>query len=247
MSTRTQNYTMSSLATDGPKGSVDSAVTVLGQDGGAATVNATLLYRLDRAKATDVYRNLGRNYGPALVRPTARGCVRESFTKYPITTAASTASAAIEDSIAQCIKTKLESVGLNLQAFQLRSITLDPNVQSAVTLKVAAQQKLQQQLFDVATAQKQADITRIQALATNQQALIAECGGHTASTTINGQPDQTIIPNVSGQCTSSVLTQPYLQLQYIQALNNLAATGKGTTVVLPFGQNVTPLVTVPTG
>src|SRR5579862_6026785 len=38
MSTRTQNYTMSSLASDGPKGSVDSAVTVLGKDGGTASV-----------------------------------------------------------------------------------------------------------------------------------------------------------------------------------------------------------------
>src|SRR5204863_819824 len=65
MSTRTQNYTMSAAKTDGPPGSVDRAVTVLGKDGGAATVNATLLYRLARAKATDVYRNLGRNYVPS--------------------------------------------------------------------------------------------------------------------------------------------------------------------------------------
>src|SRR5947207_5681004 len=71
MSTRTQNYTMSSLPSDGPRGSVDSAVTVLGRDGGSATVNATLLYLLDRSKATDVYRNLGRNYGPSYVRPAA--------------------------------------------------------------------------------------------------------------------------------------------------------------------------------
>ncbi len=94
MSTRTQNYTMSALAGDGPAGSVDSAVTVLGSDGGSGTVNATLLYRVDRSKATDVYRSLGRNYGPAFVRPVARGCIRDAFTKYGIVDGASTKSAA---------------------------------------------------------------------------------------------------------------------------------------------------------
>jgi len=247
MSTRTQNYTMSTSTSDGPKGSVDSAVTVLGRDGGSASVNATLLYRLDRPHATDVYRSLGRNYGPALVRPTARGCVRSEFTKYPMTSGASTASAVIEAGIADCIKTKLESVGLQLQAFQLRSVTLSQNVQNAVDAKVQAQQKLEQQLFDVATAEKQADITRIQALATYQQALIAECGGKPGTTTVGGQTDETIVPNATTQCTSSALTQPFLQLEYIQALQAIAASGKGTAVVLPFGQNVSPLISVPTG
>src|SRR5689334_23091034 len=51
MSTRTQNYTMSASKTDGPPGSVDSAVTVLGKDGGSATVNATLLHPRMRSTA----------------------------------------------------------------------------------------------------------------------------------------------------------------------------------------------------
>src|SRR5689334_18441070 len=129
MSTRTQNYTMSSSASDGPQGSVDGAVPVLGKDGGGATVNATLLYRLDRTKASDVYRNIGRNYSSSIVRPTARSCIRAEFTKYGIADGASIDSGAIEDNIAACIKAKLESVGLLLQAFQLRSVALGTNVQ----------------------------------------------------------------------------------------------------------------------
>src|SRR5439155_1708384 len=111
MSTRTQNYTMSSLKTDGPPGSVDSAVTVLGQDGGSATVNATLLYRVDRSKATDVYRNLGRNYGPSFVRPTARRCIRDAFTKYGIVAAASINSGTIDNNVASCVKDNLATSG----------------------------------------------------------------------------------------------------------------------------------------
>jgi len=242
MSTRTQNYTMSALKTDGPPGSVDSAVTVLGRDGGSATVNATLLYRLDRSKATDVYRNLGRNYGPALVRPTARGCVRSAFTQFPVTAAASTASGAIQDSIASCVKDKLESVGLQLQAFQLRSVALDPNVQTAVTAKVAAQQKLEQQAFDEATAQKLADILRIQAQATRDQVQIVQCGGHPGTETVNGASVTTIVPN---QCAGAGLTDAYLRLAYIQALQAIATSGKASTIIVPAGQ--APLISVPSG
>jgi regulator of protease activity HflC (stomatin/prohibitin superfamily) len=246
MSTRTQNYTMSSAKTDGPPGSVDSAVTVLGKDGGSATVNATLLYRLDRSKATDVYRNLGRNYGPSLVRPTARGCVRSAFTQYPVTAAASTASGTIQDNIAACIKDALESAGLQLQAFQLRSVTLGSNVQQAVDLKVQAQQKLFQQAFDEATALKQADILRIQAQATSDQERIVQCGGHLGTITVSGgQKIQTIVPNAADQCNGLGLTNAFLQYAYIQALNNLATTGKGTTIIVP--KDLSPVVTVPSG
>jgi regulator of protease activity HflC (stomatin/prohibitin superfamily) len=245
MSTRTQNYTMSSSAKDGPAGSVDSPVAVLGKDGGAANVNATLLYRIERDKASEVFRNLGLNYSTSIVRPTARACVRLEFTKYDMADAASTASGTIEDNIAACVKEKLESAGLLLQAFQMRGISLGSTLQAAVDAKVAAQQKLQQQLFDVATAQKQADIQRIQALATNDQAVIAECGGRPGSTTVNGQTVQTIIPNPQAECTKSALTDAYLQFAYIQALNNLAKSGNSSTVVVPFGQNVSPLISLP--
>ena len=244
MSTRTQNYTMSSSANDGPAGSVDSPVAVLGEDGGAATVNATLLYRVDRDKASDVYRNLGRSYATAVVRPTARSCVRAEFAKYPVAEAASTASGSIEDNVGACVKDKLESAGLLLQAFQLRGVTLDPSVAKAVAAKVAAQQTLLQQAFDQATALRKAEIVRIQAKATSDQEQIVQCGGHFATVTINDKDIQTIVPNEPGKCTSSGLTDAYLQYAYIQALNNIATSGNANVIISPNGQ--APLFTVPT-
>jgi regulator of protease activity HflC (stomatin/prohibitin superfamily) len=246
MSTRTQNYTMSSTPGAAPKGSLDSAVTVLGRDGGTATVNATLLYRLDRSKATDVYRNLGRNYGPALVRPIAQGCLRAAFAQYNITDGASTASATVESNIAACIKGQLQSVGLLLQAFQVRSVTLSPSVQTAVNLKISAQQKLFQQAFDEATALKQADIQRIQAQATSDQERIVQCGGHLGTITVSGgKTVQTIVPNSPDQCNGLGLTNAFLEYSYIQALNNFATSGKSSTIVLPSGQS--PIISVPAG
>jgi regulator of protease activity HflC (stomatin/prohibitin superfamily) len=243
MSTRTQNYTMSSSKSDGPSGSVDSAVTVLGSDGGSGTVNATLLYRVDRSRATDVYRSLGRNYGPAFVRPVARGCIRDAFTKYGIVDGASTKSATIQNDVAVCVKEKLQSVGLLLQSFQLRSVTPSSAVQAAVDAKVQAQQKLFQQAFDEATALKQADIVRIQAQATSDQERIVQCGGHIGQITVDGKQVSTIVPNDPDKCNGLGLTNAFLQYAYIQALNNLATTGKATTIIVP--KDLSPVITVP--
>ncbi len=243
MSTRTQNYTMSSSGNDGPSGSVDGSVAVLGRDGGAATVNATLLYRMDRAKATDVYRNLGRDYPTSVVRPTARSCIRLEFTKYGVADAASTASGTIEDNVAACIKEKLESEGLLLQAFQLRGVSLGTSVQQAVDAKVAAQQKLFQQAFDEATALKQADIRAIQAQAVSNEERIVQCGGHTGTIKVNGKDIQTIVPNPPDQCDGLGLTQAYLQFAYIQALREFASSGKASTIVVP--KDLSPLISLP--
>src|SRR4051794_11078462 len=232
ISTRTQNYTMSSDKNDGPKGAVDGSVQVLGQDGGAASVNATVLYRVDPDKATMVYRNLGTNYANAVVKPAARGCVRLVFARYPVVNAATTSGNTVESDVAHCMKDKLVPQGLLLADFQLKQVTIDPQLASAVSQKVAAQQLQQQQAFDVLTAQKQADIKRIQALATYDQALLIQCGGKATMTTA-ASGTQTVIPNLPSACDNK-LTPAFLQFSYIQALQALAA-GKGTsTLVLPF-------------
>ena len=245
MSTRTQNYTMSSTSTDGPKGCVDGAVQVLGQDGGAATVNATVLYRLDPTKATTVYRKLGRNYSASVVRPAARGCVRDTFTTYPVVNAATGAGNAVESDVGKCLKASLESQGIMIANFQLKQVSLDPNIASAVSLKVQAQQHFQQQLFDQATAEKQADIKRIAALATADSAEIIACGGKNATVTLSGHQSQVIIPNPSTQCTGAGLSPAFLQFTYIQALQALATSQGTNTLVLPFDKNLTPLISCP--
>jgi len=247
MSTRTQNYTMTSIATEGQKGKTDTAVSVLGADGGAATVNATVLYRLDPKKATDVYRNLGRSYSTAIVRPSARSCVRLVFTNFGVVAAATSAWNDVESSVGRCMKHKLSPQGLLLQDFQLREVTLASPLQAAVNSKVASQQNAEQQKFELATAEQAADITRIQALATADSQQILACGGKAATVSRDGIVAQTVIPNSLTNCSQSQLTPQYLQFTYIQALKSLVNSPNTSTVILPFDQNLTPLLNVNPG
>jgi regulator of protease activity HflC (stomatin/prohibitin superfamily) len=244
MSTRTQNYTMSSLKGEGSQKNSDDSVAVLGRDGGSANVNATVLYRLDPSQATDVFRTIGPNYPTQIVRPSARNCIRIIFTHYDVVTAATSSWDKVENDVGKCMKEKLIPRGLLLQDFQMREVTLASSISKAVTLKVAAQQTQQQQKFEQATALQQADITRIQALATADSQQILACGGVTQTIVRNGALVSTVVPNPLTRCSQSQLTPAYLQFTYIQALKQLVASPNTSTLILPFDQNLTPLLNV---
>jgi regulator of protease activity HflC (stomatin/prohibitin superfamily) len=246
MSTRTQNYTMSSLKGEGASKNTDDSVAVLGRDGGSANVNATVLYRLDPARATEVYRTLGTKYQTQIVRPSARDCIRIVFTHYDVVTASTSAWDAVESNVTRCMKDKLPR-GLLLQDFQLREVTLASTIRTAVNAKVTAQQTEEQQKFEQATALQQADITRIQALATADSQQILACGGVATKILRDGQNVSTVVPNPLTRCNQAQLTPQYLQFTYIQALRQLATSGTNTTLVLPFDQNLTPLLNLNSG
>jgi len=247
MSTRVQNYTMTSNIGEGAKGSTDDSVAVLGSDGGAANVNATVLYRVNPKQATVVYRTIGKSYATVLVRPSARSCIRTQFTLYPMIDAATIDWRKIQSDAASCLKAKIESQGLLLQDFQLREVTLSAQLQTAVNSKVASQQNAEQQKFELATAEQAADITRIHALATADSQQILACGGRAATVSRNGIRAQTVVPKPISDCSQSQLTPQYLQFTYIQALSKLATSGTNTTLVLPFDQNLTPLLNLNSG
>jgi prohibitin 1 len=207
-------------------------------------VNATVLYRLDPAKATFVYRTIGTNYASAIVRPSARSCIRLVFTHSNVVTAATSAWGQVESDVGPCRTEKSEPRGVLLQDFQMREVTLRGSIDKAVNAKVTAQQLEQQQKFEKETAQQQADITRIQALATADSQQILACGGVAQTIIRDGQEVPTVVPNPLTKCNQAQLTPAYLQFTYIQALKQLVSSPNNSTLILPFDQNLTPLLNI---
>lgn len=70
ISVRTEEYTMTATSGEGDVQGDDS-VQVKGSDGGTGKVDATLIYRVDQDKASDLYRTVGTNYTEKLIRPTS--------------------------------------------------------------------------------------------------------------------------------------------------------------------------------
>jgi len=147
MSTRTQNYTMSAAMGEGGT-NADDSVTVLGRDGATAQVDATVLFRVDRANATMVYENVGTNFTSAIIRPSARACIRTAFTTRTLVDASTQDWPQISQDIATCMADKIEPRGITLEDFQLRDVRLSPQVQQAIEASVAAAETQGNQLSE---------------------------------------------------------------------------------------------------
>jgi len=238
---RTESYTMSAIKGEGAR-NADDSVAVQGLDGGAAKIDATVLYDVDPEQVGYVYRQVGTNYLEKIVRPSARNCIRSEFTNYDMVEAATSKWHDVEADVAECMASKLEPRGLVLRDFQLREVALSEQLQRAVDAKVAAQQRAEQQRFELAASQQAAEITRVQALANADARQILTCGGEIASVDRGSGPITAIVPLAQGACSEGELTPEYLQFQYIQALRELAVNGNATTLVMPTGSNLTPLV-----
>jgi regulator of protease activity HflC (stomatin/prohibitin superfamily) len=244
---RTTAYTMAAEIGEGARIDDDS-VAVLGSDGASGSVDSTVLYRLDPARATDVYKELGPNYVVNLIRPSARTCIRSVFTDHTMVEAVTTAWHDMETGVTACLKEKVESHGIFIVDFQLREVRLDSALQAAVTAKVAAQQEAERQQFELSKARQQAEITRVEALATADAQQILACGGEVQTVTqADGSVVIAVVPNPVEHCSQAQLTPAYLQFTYIQALKALVNSPNNSTIILPFDQALTPLINVPAG
>ncbi len=245
MSIRTTDYTMAAAKGEGNRSAADDAVQVLGADGASGSVDSTVLYRLDPARGTEVYLNLGVNYVQTLIRPSTRTCIRSVFTNESMVNAATTAWHDLEAATTDCVRGKLEPRGIILEDLQLREVHLDATLQASVTAKVAAQQDAERQQFELDKANKQAEITRVNAIATADAQQILACGGTLQTVEQDGQQVVTVVPNPVDECSQAQLTPAYLQWLYIQALQGLVNSPNNSTIILPFDQNLTPLIQLP--
>ena len=194
-----------------------------------------------------LYRDIGRDYTTKIVRPSARNCIRTEFTRYPMVQAATGSWVKLAGNIEGCMRDKLESIGVILQDFQLREVTLSSKLSSAVDAKVSAQQKELQQRFELGTAQQQADIQRIIAKATADAKQIVACGGQQATVQQDGVAVQAIVPNPPDQCSPTEPSAQTLEYLYVTTLQAIVNSGTSSVVILPFNQNITPQINVPGG
>lgn len=243
ISTRTTAYTMAATTASGDGGSKDDSVAVLGADGASGTIDSTVLLRVEPDQATNVYVHIGADYLTTLIRPSARTCIRSVFTDIRMVEAATTGWQDIEDAVTTCMQEKLEGRGIVLEDFQLREVRLEDTIQDAVTEKTAAEQRVERERFERAIAEIKAEITRVDAKATADSQQILACGGSASEADDEqGLPRTVVVPNAVEECSQAQLTPAYLQWSYIQALQALVDSPNNSTIILPFDENLTPLL-----
>lgn len=170
-----ETYTMSGVSSEGQVAGDDS-VSARTADGQEIFIDASVLFSVDPTEVIDVHITWQKRYRDELVRPLARGVIRDAVSQFRVDEVVSTKrgemSAQMETAMAQA----LIDNGLLLSDFVLRNITFSPEYAASVEQKQVAEQQAQQAAFVVEQRKQEANQARETAQGQADAAVIASEG-----------------------------------------------------------------------
>ncbi len=168
-----QTYTMSISSVD-----VDSGETVAARtsDGQQIFVDASVIYAIDPAQVVDVHIAWQNRYTEDLVRPLARGIIRDAVSQYGVEEVVSSKRFEMVELMRSTLEAKLNENGLILADFVLRNITFSEEYANSVEQKQIAEQQAQQARFVVEQKRQEAEQARQTAQGQADAAVIAAKG-----------------------------------------------------------------------
>jgi regulator of protease activity HflC (stomatin/prohibitin superfamily) len=139
------------------------AADVPSQEGLIMNLEASLLFRLDPARAAAIYKTVGRDYVSVAVEPQIRSSIREITASYD----AKALYSSQRDQVAQQILAQFQRItrerGIITEAVLLRKIGLPSVVANAIQEKLRREQEAEQMKFVLQKEQQEAERKRIEA------------------------------------------------------------------------------------
>jgi regulator of protease activity HflC (stomatin/prohibitin superfamily) len=154
-----QTYTMSIAASEGDIQGDDS-ITARTADGQEIFVDASVIYAIDPTKVVKVHIDWQDRYTDELVRPLARGVIRDVVSQYKVEEVVTTKRTEMTNTMSDDMAQKLSDNGLTLVSFILRNITFSPEYAASVEQKQIAEQQAQQAAFVVDQRKQEAEQAR---------------------------------------------------------------------------------------
>ena len=239
-----QNYTMSAAATEGQVQGDDS-IRARTKDGQEIILDASVLYRVDPRKVVQLHIVWQNNYQQGIVRPEARGIIRDAVAQYGVEEVVSSKRAEMVGFITEQLTTTFAENNLELVDFILRDIHFSEGYAAAVEQKQIAEQQAQQAKLTVEQKKQEAEQARQTAQGQADAAVIAAQGA--AEAQIIQAEAQAQANELIGQ---SLQANPeILQYQYILKLAPGVQTifiPSGNQFILPLPNTTTaPGITIP--
>ena len=186
------------------------------QEGLSIGLDTTILYRLNSAKAVEIYKTVGVGYRDLIIMPQFRSVCRGVTVNYEAKGLYTSGREEIAQKIFTDLKGMLDERGIILEKVLLRSIKLPTMVGQAIEVKLKAEQESEQMKFVLQKERQEAE----------RKVIEAEGIGKA----------QDII--------NKTLTAAYLQHEAIQAQMKMAGSPNHTTVYIPSGDNGIPMVRI---
>ncbi len=231
-----QTYTMSSNTGEGQV-TGDDSVRARTKDGQEVLIDASVIYAVDPTHVVELHIAWQDRYEDDVVRPLARGIIRDIASQYGVEEIVSSQRVALEDSITQELTDKLFTNDLILVDFILRDIHFSDEYAAAVEQKQIAEQQAQEAKFVVESRRQEADQARVTAQGQADAAIIA-AEGRAQATILQAQAEAQSLALIGAALADN---PDVLTFRYIDKL-----APNVQVMYLPSGQPVLlPLPTVP--
>jgi regulator of protease activity HflC (stomatin/prohibitin superfamily) len=154
-----QTYTMS-IATEEGQVRGDDSVAARTSDGQEVLIDASVIFAIDPEEVINVHIDWQNRYARDLVRPLARGIIRDEASRYRVDEIVSAKRVELIEGINQEMTQKLGENGILLIDFVLRNIQFSPEYAASVEQKQIAEQLAQQAAFVVQQREQEAEQAR---------------------------------------------------------------------------------------
>jgi regulator of protease activity HflC (stomatin/prohibitin superfamily) len=170
-----QTYTMSNVNTEGQV-SGDDSIRARTRDGQEVLIDASVIYSIDPSKVVALHINWQARYEENVVRPLARGIIRDMASQYGVEEIVSTKRAEMESKITDELTRKLADNELILVDFVLRDLHFSDQYAQAIESKQIAEQQAQQAKLVIEQKKAEAEQARQTAQGEADAAVIASKG-----------------------------------------------------------------------
>ena len=255
-----QTYTMSIMNMEGQLQGDDS-VSARTSDGQEIVMDASVIYAADSSKVVRLHIDWQNRYVDELVRPLARGVIRDAVSQYGVEEVYSSKRVEMTEQIQTEMGRKLAENGLTLVDFILRNITFSPEYAASVEQKQIAEQLAQQAAFVVDQRRQEAEQAR-QVAEGKADAVVIEAEGGAKARIIAAEAEAEALQLISDVLLKNpdLLTYRYIeeltpQIQamllpsdnpFLLPLPSLQSQGNSNQELLPTAEPTPPPAVEPT-
>jgi regulator of protease activity HflC (stomatin/prohibitin superfamily) len=154
-----QTYTMSISQDEGDL-TGDDSILARTSDGQEVRVDASVIYSINPEDVIRVHIAWQDRYPQGLVRPLARGVIRDAISQFGVEEVYSTKRSEVTQLISEEMARQLANNGLLMSNFILRNITFSPEYAASVEQKQIAEQQAQQAFYVVEQRKQEAEQAR---------------------------------------------------------------------------------------
>lgn len=216
-----QTYTMSIAPQEGAIVGDDS-VEARTSDGQIVRVDASVIFSLEPVSVVDTHKKWRGQYVDNLIRPQARGIIRDAVSQFGIEEVYSTQRFALSELITSALDESLVEGGLVLHDFVLRNIAFSPEYAASVEQKQIAEQEAQRAVFVVQQREQEAEQARATARGQRDAAIIS-AEGEAEARVIRAEAEKTALELLGAALAAN---PDLITFEYVQRL------GPGVQVML---------------